>query len=167
MLIATPKRWLSWDYEVRDAIAQHVGDVWLSVWRTAGGVRAGEVEYRVARRGSLSGPIMLIDAGEPLIRARRLGLFSSAVSIEFAGREFTLRAPSWCFREMRLFEDDREIGTAVPEGVFSRRAQFDLPESLPIELRLFIVWLVLYTWRRRRESSASLSGVLQAAPRSG
>lgn len=167
LMTATPKRWLSRDYAVSDAAANHIGDVWISSWRAAGTIRVGETEYGVSRRGVFFGPMVLTGPIGDVARAVRQGAFSRAFAVEFAGRVVVLRSPSLWFREMRLLENDQEIGTAVPEGVFGRRAQFDLPESLSTELQLFIAWIALYVWSRRQDSSASFTGVLQVAPRNG
>ncbi len=167
LLTVTPKWWLSRDYEVHDASGLRVGDVRVSSWRAAGTIRVGEAQYAVSRHGAVFGAIAVTGPTGEVARAVRQGVFARAFAVEFGGRSVVLRSPSMWFREMRLLEADLEIGSAVPEGVFSRRAQFDLPESLSIEQRLFIVWLVVYVWSRRQDSPKSFSGVLQAEPRRG
>jgi hypothetical protein len=166
-MTATPKSWLSREYDVRDVNAQLVGEIFVSSWRAAGTIRTGETEYGVSRQGALFGAIVQTGPSGEVARAARQGVLSRAFEVEFGGRVVVLRSSSLWFREMRLSENGQVVGTAVPEGVFSRRAQLDLPESLPIELRLFIAWLALYVWSRRRDSSASFTGVLQTAPRNG
>jgi hypothetical protein len=160
-----PTRWLSRSYEVRDSSSQMVGEVRLSAWQAGGTIRSGQSQYGVSRQGVFFGPISLVGPNGKVARAVKLSAFSRAFAIEHEGRTFVLRSPSMWFREMRLFEGDREIGTATPEGVFTRRAQFDLPESFPLEVRLFIVWLAFYVWMRWQDSSVSFSGALQTAQR--
>jgi hypothetical protein len=167
LLTAAPTRWLSRSYEVRDSSSLLLGEVRLSTCRAGGTIRVGGFQYGVSRQEVFFGPISLGGPNGKVARAVKLNAFSRAFAIEHEGHVFVFRSPSMWFREMRLFEDDREIGTAVPEGVFSCRAQFDLPESLPLEVRLFIVWLALYVWSRWQDSSVSFSGVLQTASRHG
>ena len=169
MLTAAPKGWLSRDYEVRDASAQRVGDIRFALWQARGTIWVGDEDRvcRVSRRGVFFGPILLTGPVGKTAQATKLSAFTRAFAIEHGGRLFILRSPSVWFREMRLVENDHEIGNAVPEGVFSRRAQFDLPESLPLELQLFIVWLAYFVWRRWQDSSVSFSGVLQTESRRG
>ncbi len=155
---------LSSDYEVRDDDGRHVGDVRLSAWIARGEVIAGGTRYRVRRDGGLFGAIALSGSGGAVAQAFPLHAFSRAFSIRFGERSFVLRSPSAWFREMRLLEGDQVVGTAVPEGVWSSRAHFDLPASLPMELRLFVVWLALLGWRRGFGSSPSFTGTYQVAP---
>jgi hypothetical protein len=164
MLTAAPKRWLSWDYEVSDANGLHVGDARLSRWTATGAITVGDQMYRVWREGVFFGPILLFGSAGETARATRRRSLVRAVSIEYGGRVFLLKSPSLGFREMRLYEGEAEIGSAVPEGVFSRRAQFDLPESLPGELRLFVVWLALYQWKKWQDSRVSFTGTYEVAP---
>ncbi len=169
MLTAVPTSWLSSSYEVRDSGARVVGVMRFSLWagRGAIAVREPEAELRISRDGVLFGPIVLRGRDGEIARAAKLSAFSRAFLVEWGGRVFVLRSPNAWFREMRLTENDREIGSAVPGGVFSRLAQFDLPEALPLELRLFIAWLALFVWRRWQDSSVSFSGVPEVAPRHG
>jgi hypothetical protein len=167
LLLAAPKRWLSWDYEVRDAFGRRIGDVRLSLLGARGTITVGETRLSVSRLGFLFGPLVLSGPLGELGRATRLGLFARGFSIEHDGRSLVLRTVSIWFREMRLFDGGLEIGKAVPEGVFSRRAQVELPESLSAQLQLFVIWLALYTWRQAQGSSSSFTGALQAAPRQG
>lgn len=167
MLTATPKRWLSCDYDVHDATGAHVGDVRLSLWAAGGAVDVGENAFRVWREGLVFGPILLSGRAGEAARATRLNSFSRAFAVEHGGRAFVLRSPSMWFREMHLYEGNEVIGSAVPEGVLSRRAQFDLPESLPLELRLFVVWLALYQWKKWQDSRVSFTGAYQAVPPRG
>ncbi len=163
MLTAEP-RGLPSIYEVRDENGHHVGDVRLSPWLARGDIFVDGARYRVRRDGRLFGPIALRRLDGPVARAVPLHAFSRAFSIRFGERIFALRSPSAWFREIRLLEGDQVIGTAVPEGVWSSRAHFDLPEALPLELRLFVVWLALLAWRTWHGGAAAFSGTYQVAP---
>lgn len=162
MLTAEPLG-LSSNYEVRDEDGHRVGDVRLSTWFARGEIRAGEAAYRVRRDAAFFGGIALFGPDGVAAHAVPLRAFSRAFSVRFGDRSFVLRSPAAWFREVRLLEHDQVIGTAVPEGVWSGRAQFDLPKALPIELRLFVVWLSLLAWRRVG-GSPSFTGALQVAP---
>ncbi|MGD9675531.1 MAG: hypothetical protein AB7V19_02445, partial [Candidatus Bipolaricaulia bacterium] len=142
---------------------RRVGDVRLSTWFARGEVQAGEITYRVHRDATLFRGIALVGPDGVTARAVPLRAFSRAFALRFGDRDFVLRSPAAWFREIRVLEQDRVIGTAVPEGVWSGRAQFDLPEALPIELRLFVVWLALLAWRRVG-GSPSFTGAFQVAP---
>jgi|GEM_PF-1088804 hypothetical protein len=163
MLTAEP-RGLSSDYEVRDDDGRRVGDVCLSTWLARGRIRVGDASYRVRRDGGFFGSISLCGPDGLSARAVPLRAFSRAFLIRFGERSFVLRSPSAWFREIRLLEEDQVIGTAVPEGVWSSRAHFDLPAALPVELRLFVIWLALLAWGRWRGGAVSFTGAYQVAP---
>jgi hypothetical protein len=163
MLTAEPQG-LSSIYEVRDDDGRRVGDVRLSVWLARGEIHAGETKYRVRRDGGFFGRVSLSGPEGVTARAIPLRAFSRAFLIRFGERSFVLRSPSAWFREIRLLEADQVIGTAVPEGVWSSRAHFDLPAALPVQLRLFVIWLALLAWGRWRGGAVSFTGAYQVAP---
>ncbi len=165
--LATPKRWLLWDYDVRDVFGRHIGDVRVLPWRAAGTMLVEGMRLDASRRGVFVGPIVLTGPSGEVARATRIGLFTRRIALEFGGRSLVLRSASVWSREMHLMEGEVTIGTAVPEGLFSRRAQVELPDSLPVDVRLFVVWLVLYTWKAQQNASPSFSGAVRVAPMEG
>ena len=59
-----------------------------------------------------------------------------------------LRMASRLRRRFVLIEGDREIGAIRPAHLFSRSALADLPDDLPLAVRIFMIWLVLLLWKR-------------------
>ena len=51
-----------------------------------------------------------------------------------------------------LLDGSQQIGSVAPESVFTRKAAADLPERLPLPVRMFIVWLTMISWRREQNS---------------
>mgnify|MGYP001765852159 CR=1 FL=1 len=151
-------------YEVRDESGRHIADVRVSPWLARGEIRAAGIQCKVRRDGGLFGTISLRGPEGARARAAPLHAFSRGFTLCCGERRFVLRSPSAWFREIRLLECDQVIGTAVPEGVWSSRAHFDLPETLPLELRLFVIWLALVAWRRWYGGSPSFTGTYQVAP---
>ena len=49
----------------------------------------------------------------------------------------------------------RQIGSIAPVSCWTRDATSDLPETLPLHLRAFIIWLTMMQWRRDRRNSAA------------
>lgn len=152
---AIPTGWLTWDFEVRDADGRNLGEVRLSSWRERGAVCAGGVEHGVSRE-SLLGAFVLEKEGLPLARAVKPSALFRSFEIEYEGRSFALKAWSAMRRAMVLWEGGIAIGSIAPEGVLTRRARIELPEELPLALKLFLVWLTMLMWKR--ESGAGNSG---------
>jgi hypothetical protein len=159
MLTVVPKRRSSSQYEVRDSGGQRVGDMQLAPWLARGTIWIGDPDcaYHISREGGFFGPIVLEGRGGKIARAVRLSSQARAFAMEHGQRVYILRSPSILYREMWLFEDDRMIGTAIPENVLGRRAQVDLPESIPPEIRLFVAWLAYFVWRRWQNASLSFA----------
>jgi hypothetical protein len=154
MLIATPKRWFSWDFEVREGGGAPVADLKLSMWRERGAITVGGIEFGVTREG-LVGAFILEGAGGALARAEKPSAFRRAFAIESGGRQYALKAASVWGRSFALLDGDREIGAVSSARVFSRQACADLPEDMPLEVRSFMIWLVLMIWKRQQQSSSS------------
>ena len=53
-----------------------------------------------------------------------------------------------------LLEGSEEVGKISPDGIFTRRATVNLPETLPLPVRVFLVWLTLILWKRDSDSSS-------------
>jgi hypothetical protein len=60
--------------------------------------------------------------------------------VEHADRRYTLRAKSIFNRIFVLLDGAGEVGSIAPVSIFSRRASVDLPEELPLPVRIFLVW---------------------------
>ena len=150
-----PKRWALWDFAVEDDRGQEVGQVRLSAWRERGSVVAGGLEYRISRERAVGTSFVLEGAGSALARAEKTSAFRRAFAIAHRGEEYTLRARSAWRREMVLFDGEVEIGRVAPERAWGRRARADLPEGLPLEVKLFIIWLSLVLWKRQERAAQS------------
>ena len=154
MLTAIPKAWFSWDFTVLEG-AQPVADIDVSWWRESGSLRVQGTSYQVYREGVMSGAFILESAGTVLARAEKPSAFRRLFLLEHAGRQYTLRSAFW--GRFLLSDDSREIGSLSRESIFMRRARVDLPEDLPLSVRIFIVWLAVIMWKRDSDSAGAAS----------
>jgi len=145
----TPKHWFVWDFVAKDDRVQEVGHVRLSAWGERGSVVAGGLEYRISRERAVGTAFILEGAGSAVARAEKRSALRRTLALAHAGRQYLLRAPSVWRREMVLYDGDAEVGRVAAERAWSRRARADLPKDLPIEFRLFVVWLCFLLWRRQ------------------
>src|SRR5919202_1422104 len=53
------------------------------------------------------------------------------------------------------------VGSVRRRGFFNREWTVDVPEELPLEVRVFVVWLVIILWKR--EDSATAAGAASTA----
>ncbi len=154
MLTAIPKHWLSWDFTVMKG-SQAVAEIDISWWREKGVLTVQDVDYRVYREGMMSGDFILESAGSVLARAEKPSAFHRSFIVDHAGRRYTLRAKAVFRRAFLLLDGDRQIGSLSPEGMFTRRATVDLPEALPLPVKVFIIWLTVILWKRESDSGAA------------
>lgn len=111
-------------------------------------------EYRVVRNGykafTLTGP-----DGE-VAKAERVGGRTWTISSLYVPLEL-VRTSIWkeTYEVTRFGET---VGTLRQDGTFKNTSSADLPDDLPLPLRLFVVYLVETLWERSRQT-ASAGGV--------
>ena len=152
MWSAAPKHLFSSDFIIRDANHQSVAEVRLSSWRERGAVTCAGVEHKVLRQSAF-GAFVLEKGGAVVARAEKPSAFHKTFTIEYEGRQYTLKARSLGRRELVLYENEREVGAIAPEGPFTRRARVALPEDLSLLLRLFVIWLTMLIWKRNSDAA--------------
>ena len=150
MLRAEPNSVFSWDFTVYDD-GVPVAEIDLAWIREAGDVIIDAVPCQLYRDG-LMGDFVLEAGGFALVRASKPSAFLREFDITYDERRFTLKAQSAFTRGFDLFEDDERIGVIEPDHMFTRKMTVNLPETLPLAVRVFIVWLVILMWKRAAQS---------------
>ena len=151
-----PKHWFSWSFTLEDAAGIPFGKVLLSCWRERGSVAVGEIEYRV-RRDGFTGPFVVGREGTELARAVKTSLFRHEFTIRHEGRTYTLKRVSSWRREFGVWTDAGRVGTIAPESCFTRRAAVNLPDTMPVFLQAFCVWLTTLMWKRAADAATASS----------
>lgn len=85
----------------------------------------------------------------PLLRARRTSPLRRSYAVAVASREFTLRAESPWRGDYLLIEGGTAAG-AIRQIARSRDATASLPDALPLEAAVALLWLVIALWRQGR-----------------
>ena len=153
MLSAIPISWCSWSYQIED-LSQAVATIDMAWIRERADVRIGDAEYKLGRYAFVGGTFELSHEGELLAKATKRALVRS-FDIEAGDRRFTLSAISLFGRAMGLYENGEPIGEMAPTGIWTRRARVDFPDDIPLDVRVFLIWLVLILWRRAASSAAA------------
>ena len=156
MLKAIPQSWFSWNFSISDG-AQSVADLRVSWWREHGQLTVQGQPYRVYRDGFLGvrGAFILESAGVIVARAEKPSALRRCFHIEYAGRQYTLRATSAFRRAFHLLDGTNVIGSLTPEGIFTYRTTVDLPDELPLPVQVFMIWLTVILWQRDEDASAA------------
>jgi hypothetical protein len=146
-LQVAPTHWYSSDFTVRQASRQ-VADADVSWWREKGALTIEGARYEVYRDGLLNGRFVLERNGTVIARAEKPSAFFRKYLVRFGDREYTLDARSAFRRAFVLLDGTRQIGSIEPTSAFTRSAMADLPDSWPLPVRAFVIWLTMIQWRR-------------------
>jgi hypothetical protein len=151
VLKLVPKHWFSWDFAVGDDRGI-VAEIDISWWREKGVLTVQDANHPVYRERLMSGDFILESAGSILARAQKPSAFRRCFNMEHESRQYTVRAPAAFRRAFVVLDGAAEIGCISPDGLFTRRASIDLPEDMPLPVRIFIVWLAVILWKREADS---------------
>jgi hypothetical protein len=145
--------WYSWDFDVTDG-ERNIANLDLSAWGEKGVLTIDGVAHRVYREGVGSGDFLLERDGVVLARATKPSAFRSAFEVRHDGRTYDLEKASFWQRRFVLRSGNTEIGSLAPRSAFGREAIAALPETWPLPLKVFVIWLVVILWKRAANASS-------------
>jgi hypothetical protein len=151
---AIPHSVFSWNFTIADG-PRTLARLETSPWREKGALTIAGVVYRAYREGFMAGDFIVESDGTELARATKPSAFRRSFVITHDGMEYTLTARSAFRREFVLLQGERRIGSISPDGLFTRKANVDLPDIMPLPLKAFVVWLAILLWRRQTQNSGS------------
>jgi hypothetical protein len=154
MLTATPRHWFSWDYALATE-HDHLADIDISCWREKGTLTIEGQQYAVYRERPMSGKFVLESGGAIVASAQKPSSLRRRLLIEHAGRHYELKPRDMFTRTYVLREGTAVVGTLSATGLFTRRMNVDLPETLPLPVRVFVVWLTVILWKRDAAASSA------------
>lgn len=153
MLTATPKFWLSGNLAVAGSNG-HLADINMSMWREKGTLTVAGQRYAVYRERPMSGLFFLQSDGGTVATAEKPSVWSQRLLIEHATSRYELKRRSIFSRTFDLHASAGVVGSISARNIFTRGMNIDLPESLPLPVRVFIVWLVAILWNREAAAAA-------------
>lgn len=154
MLEAIPTNIFSTNFRLQQQ-NQLVGEVDTSIWREKARLELPDGTYELYREGTFAGDFLLVRDGKVVARATKPSAFQSRFEVEVPGKRVELRKVSIWNRRFGVFEGERQIGGIYPVGLFTRRANIDLPGDWPLATSVFVFWLAFIMWRRQSQSAAS------------
>ena len=159
MLRAVPGGWLSNDFEVYDRVGALVGLVHLSTWRENAELEVNGARYRATHQGGKKEFVLSREDGLRVLIAEKPSAWRDRFSFGQGGRRYELRRESAWGRAFALSrEGDGTVGSIRPEGAFRRGWTAELPEGLPREVGVFIMWLVRVMWNREDAAAGGAAG---------
>lgn len=126
-----------------------------SLWREGGTVRVGNDMWELRRQGWSA--FRLVHGGVDEAVARRRSWFKSSFEIDHEGRTYQLAPRSIWRRAYTVLYGGVEVGSIEPASVWTNAAAVQLPDTMPLQLQVFIVGVVAIQWRRAQASAATTS----------
>jgi hypothetical protein len=153
---ARPKHLFSWGFDLYLDGAFLVG--FDTSWLREGGRFTYEGrECRLSREGLWSGDFLLTADEQVLARATKESAWVRRFIVRTGQRELMLTAASAFARSFRLVEGAALVGAIKPDHFFTRGCTLELPDYLPVPVRVFLFWLVVLMWRRADSAAAGAS----------
>jgi hypothetical protein len=147
----------AWDFEVLQNGAP-AGRISGSGSRENGTLTIGEHSYAVAPDNSKLGGFNLDANGDRLARAGKSSFWSGAYQFEYAGKIYVFKHSSVFSSKYALLENDQEIVSVRPKGIFKRSAVVEFVDHVPTPVALFAGWVALILWKRQSDSDAVTAG---------
>src|SRR5690349_9209738 len=128
MLEAIPTGVLSSSFRLQQE-NELVGELDSSVWRCKATLELEEGTYNLYREKPIGGDYLLEHDGTIIARASKLSVFRDKFAVQLGNRLIELRKLSWKTRKFGLFDGDNQLGGIYPKGMFTKRADIDLPQE--------------------------------------
>jgi hypothetical protein len=155
MLRAVRRGWFSYRTEVLDDAGTTVAVIDLSNWRENARIEVSGRRY-LARHETWSREFVLQrEDGQVVAVAERPSAWRERFTLTHEGRRYELaRESAWKGTFVLLREGAGVVGAVRQRGWFSSEVYVDLPEELPVEVRMLVLWLTIVL-RRRQAAAAS------------
>lgn len=103
--------------------------------------------YTVRRTGFF-GPVYELMRDNEALASARQATTRLRFAVTSGGRTWTLKPEQWIGDRFGLFDGDTRVGGITPLSTpgFARDFAIDLPEALPLETQVFLMWLLLWKW---------------------
>ena len=147
------KRLFDWEFEVLQNGAT-AGRISGSSSRENGTITIGEDSYGVSPNDAKIDGFNLDAGGTRLARAVRPSRWLGAYQFAHAGIMYAFKHSSWFSSKYVLLENDQEIVSVRPKGIFKRSAVVDFADHVPTPIALFAGWLALIIWKRQSDSDS-------------
>jgi hypothetical protein len=111
------------------------------------GFTLGGQAYTVRRKGFFSPIYALLRDNEMRVSIQQVP-FVNRYEVTYGGRTWTLKAEVILATKFGLFDGDTRVGGITPANTLrpTRDITIDLPDALPLEAQVFLMWLLLWKW---------------------
>jgi hypothetical protein len=158
MLRAVRRGWFSYDLDVFDRAGTPVAKVDLAHWRENAKI---EVEGRryLARHEMWAREFVLeAEDGRTVALADKPSAWERRFLLDYGGGRYQLAKESpWRSAFLLTREGAGVVGSVRRRSPFGRETVVDLPGELPLEVRVFVLWLTVLMQKRDDAAAGSAS----------
>ncbi|HZE08362.1 MAG TPA: hypothetical protein VE110_06345 [Gemmatimonadaceae bacterium] len=148
MVTASTTSWLRRSFLIEED-GKLVGEIDGAGWIERAAATVGKSTYAFYRETLFKANYVMERDGQIVARAKNLSLFAPRFDVTWEDHTLLLRKLSLWTQTFGLFESDLQIGTVRPVGIFRRSATLEGASSVPLDIRVFLVWVVFMTWKRQ------------------
>lgn len=125
-----------------------------SRWRSRGEFTFQGRTFQVRKQGLFRSTYALTENDSRLVQATRPSSWRSRLVFSSDGRDFEIRNQSLFSSALVVSAGGTPVGSIRAKGFLTTRLLVDLPDSLPMHLRIFMAWIALVV----REEAAAAAG---------
>jgi hypothetical protein len=165
MLRAVPDGWFSYDFTVFDRSGTPVARAELSNWRESAKLEVEGTRYKAHRKKGWVSRELVLEKEDGLVvaAAKKPSAWKDHFVFEHGGNRYELKKESvWRSAFVLLRDGASLVGSVRRKGFFKGEWTVDVPEELPLEVRVFVVWLVVLLWKREDSSAAAAASTAGA-----
>lgn len=150
-LTATPKGFLSKVVTLKQG-EEEKGRIEAKWMREQGMLILGDRTWNM--RSAKNNFLLEDSEGKLVAEGNKQSAYTDTTTITYGTMEFLLARPSVWKSAFALSWNEEPIGTINRPRWSSRDIEVTLPESLPLEVRAFIFWVVMVLWNRSAAAAA-------------
>jgi hypothetical protein len=148
MLTTVPDRPFTWNCAVYSD-RHRLSSLSFSCWGEAGMFEIWGERYRIYPEAD--GTFVLEQNKRAIAIAEKPNPFYRMFFIQHGESWYELKAERAKGRRFVLQKDGELLGWITPQHPFTRKTNVQIPDTIPLCVRLFMVWLVMMLWRRTAE----------------
>lgn len=132
-----------------------VAELSRSRWREQGEITVQGRSLKLKKQGVLRDTFAVFDGDTAIVEVAQPSVWRSRLVFQFAGRGFEICDKAWYSSTLLVKSGGSVVGSIRSRSLFAAGALVDLPDSIPLGLRVFIGWLAMIRWDEAAAAGAA------------
>lgn len=129
-----------------------VAELDRATWSQTATVEIQGKTYTFRKSGVLHNVYTLLDGSLEVIEVEQPSTWQSRLVFHLNQQEYVLDTKSWFNSGLKVEQDGNDIGDIHSAGILSSAMVVDLPDTLPLSVRVFVGWIAIL----RAEATAAV-----------